>query len=478
MTKQIIWLVLLMVFSVALQAGPLQQKIAFEGKWYPANARFLRDITWFEEGGQHSDQQIFDALFKSIGEANHFILIDMFLYNSLMGNGLQNTRPLAEQLTRALLDRKQKNPEMRIVVISDPINTVYGSRESPYFARLQQAGISVVLTDLEKLNDSNTVYSKFWRIFIKPFGEGKDGGLFPNPFGEGRVSLRTYLRLLNFKANHRKLMVADSPGGTVGFVLSANPHDGSSSHHNVGVRFDGPAVWDLLKAEIPVLEFSGYPDEQMAALKRQQAKLQNSSSTRGSAGLQLKVVTENRIKREVLDWLDKAGEGDRVELLMFYLSDREIIKALKESHHRGADVRVILDPNKDAFGLEKSGVPNRPVADELDKAGIPVRWCNTHGEQCHSKVLTVSYRTGETRLILGSANFTRRNLDNFNLETDVAMKGEATLPVLLGARDYFELLWNNSEGYSLTVDYDSFKDDSRLRKWQYRFMEASGLSTF
>jgi hypothetical protein len=26
---------------------------------------------------------------------------------------------------------------------------------------------------------------------------------------------------------------------------------------------------------------------------------------------------------------------------------------------------MILDPNKDAFGLEKSGIPNRPVAAEL-----------------------------------------------------------------------------------------------------------------
>ena len=34
----------------------------------------------------------------------------------------------------------------------------------------EAADIPVVITDLRRLRDSNTVYSFFWRIFIKPFG--------------------------------------------------------------------------------------------------------------------------------------------------------------------------------------------------------------------------------------------------------------------------------------------------------------------
>ena len=52
---------------------------------------------------------------------------------------------------------------------------------------------------------------------------------------------------------------------------------------------------------------------------------------------------------------------------MFYLSNRDIVKSLLDASQRGVDVKLILDPNKDAFGMEKDGVPNRPVAHELVK---------------------------------------------------------------------------------------------------------------
>ena len=57
---------------------------------------------------------------------------------------------------------------------------------------------------------------------------------------------------------------------------------------------------------------------------------------------------------------------------MFYLSERQIVKALITAKERGVNVRVLLDPNKDAFGREKNGIPNRQVASELnDDAQCP-----------------------------------------------------------------------------------------------------------
>ena len=48
--------------------------------------------------------------------------------------------------------------------------------------------------------------------------------------------------MLNFKANHRKLIVADDgAGGLVALVCSADPNDGGSAHSNVGLRFAGAA---------------------------------------------------------------------------------------------------------------------------------------------------------------------------------------------------------------------------------------------
>ncbi|HCD06420.1 MAG TPA: phospholipase, partial [Methylophaga sp.] len=72
----------------------------------------------------------------------------------------------------------------------------------------------------------------------------------------------------------------------------------------------------------------------------------------------------------------------------------------------GVRLRVLLDPNKDAFGREKNGVPNRPVAHELMQAGATVRWCDTHGEQCHAKWLMHRGAEGQSMMLLGSTNLT------------------------------------------------------------------------
>jgi hypothetical protein len=47
---------------------------------------------------------------------------------------------------------------------------------------------------------------------------------------DGKITLRSYLNLFNFKANHRKTLVVDTAQGWKTLVTSANPHDGSSSN--------------------------------------------------------------------------------------------------------------------------------------------------------------------------------------------------------------------------------------------------------
>jgi hypothetical protein len=145
-------------------------------------------------------------------------------------------------------------------------------------------------------------------------------------------------------------------------------------------------------------------------------------------------------------------------------------------------VRLILDPNKDAFGIEKDGVPNRPVANELvtkSNNAIEVRWYRTQGEQFHTK-LTLIRQGAQLSASLGSANLTRRNLGNFNLEANVqaAMPADSALAKqLLG---YFDLIWNNDEQKLIeyTAPFGAYKDESQTRYWRYRFMEATGIGTF
>ena len=223
-----------------------------------SDVAFVADKTWIDEDGQrHLEQAIFNEVFHIIAEAQKLILLDMFLYTDFQGPVPETTRRVAGELTDALIAKKRSHPHMEIVVITDPVNELYGGLPSPYFDRLKQAGIRVVITDLRKLRDSNAVYSFFWRTLAKPFGNAPASTL-PNPIGPGRVSLRSYLELLNFKANHRKVLIADSDDTYLGFVSSANPHDGSSAHRNAAIRFSDGAVTDLIRSENAALALSGH----------------------------------------------------------------------------------------------------------------------------------------------------------------------------------------------------------------------------
>ena len=164
---------------------------------------------------------------------------------------------------------------------------------------------------------------------------------------------------------------------------------------------------------------------------------------------------------------------------MFYLSDRDIVEGLKVAAYGGVPVRLILDPNKDAFGHAKGGIPNRQVATELMQIpGIQLRWAATDGEQYHSKMLLTRDGSGGANLLLGSANFTRRNLGDFNLELSAVVSGPATAPVLERASNYFERGWKNDAGLTFTTDYSSYQEQSALKNLAYRFMEWSGMSSF
>ncbi|MBU2538905.1 MAG: phospholipase, partial [Proteobacteria bacterium] len=132
-----------------------------------------------------------------------------------------------------------------------------------------------------------------------------------------------------------------------------------------------------------------------------------------------------------------------------------------------------------AFGRSKNGIPNRPVASELverSDGAIQVRWYETHGEQFHSK-LTIISQPEHTVLIGGSANLTRRNIDDLNLETCLEVSGPAEAKVMREATGYFERIWRNRDG-NYSIDFKEFFEDSPLRYWLYRFQEWSGMSTF
>ena len=452
------------------------------------DVRLLIDTTVTDgRGRQVIRQEIFDEALRMVDAARELLVLDFFLFNDLAGetsSGAAPHRALSSELARHLLERRRAQPEMRIVLITDPINDMYGGAPSPLLAELRAAGIEVVITDLERLRDSNVAYSALWRLLVSWWdGDAHGEGWLPSPLETGpqRVTLRAWLRLLNFKANHRKLIVADDgEGQLVSLVTSGNPHDASSAHSNIGVRFTGPIARDILASEIAVARFSGWtgPDFVPAAAQR----VEPASADAAAPTARLQYLTEGAIRDALLDAIGTTERGEQIAIAVFYLSDRDVLDALVSAARRDVRVRIILDPNKDAFGRTKDGVPNRPVAAELVRRSggrIEIRWYRTHGEQFHVK-LAVVQRSSNLWALLGSANFTRRNLEDLNLEANVALETELDSPLARQLGGYFELLWDNDAlaVREYTADFPIYEDQSFARHWRYRLMEASGLSTF
>ncbi|SEK44900.1 phospholipase D-like domain-containing protein [Halomonas daqiaonensis] len=435
--------------------------------------RFLADETWYAPSGErHIRQEIFDEVLVMINQARRLVVLDMFLFNDFAGAAdNQAFRPLSTQVSDALIEQKGRHPDLEAVVITDPLNILYGGLELDHFQALRDAGVQVVITDLNRLRASNPLWSGIWHLGPRWLGNASDGGWLPNVLGPGRVPLRSYLALLNFNANHRKTLVVDHGDSWAGLITSANPHDASSLHGNVALRFEGAAALDLLASERPVAGWSGVNLGGLASPVVEEQSLEQA---------RLQVLTEGAIRDALLAAIQTSVEGDRLDIAVFYLAHREVIAALVAAHSRGVVLRVLLDPNSDAFGLEKGGIPNRPVAEELHEVSIPVRWCVSRGEQCHSKLLLhrPAEPGNEATMILGSANFTRRNLDDLNLETSVRLFGPAETPALLDATAFFERRWQSMPQRITSEPYEAHGDTSAWQRLRYRVMEASGLSTF
>lgn len=469
---------------------PMPAGVVVNGAWTPlheGDVQFLRDVTAADGYGHPIiDQQIFDAAFRLIADAERLIVLDVFLFNAHRGAIVDAPvhRPLSAELVRLLIDKRRAHPGIRILVVTDPINDVYGGEPSPELATLRAAGIEVVVTDLDRLRDSNPAWSAFWRIALRWWAKGGPGD-WPNPLDAGgeRVSLGVWARLANFKANHRKVIITDGPDGALhGLVMSANPHDASSGHSNVALRIRGPALAPLLASEVAIAHFSGWRGAPLPSVTGASANAHESAGAGTPAVGRVRIVTEEAIADALVAQLQACAAGDAIDIAMFYLSDRDVLGALHDAAARGAFVRVLLDPNKDAFGREKNGIPNRPVATELVAASdgaIRVRWVRTHGEQFHAKLAAIRGREGYW-LTLGSANFTRRNLDDYNLEANVIVETPRESPLETTVLAWFDGLWSNRApaGVEYTADFGAYADPGQLNYWGYRFMEATGISTF
>lgn len=480
-----------------------------ESRWCPidpSKCELLIDSTGYDPKTEKRvvKQEIFDEILAMIERSESFIVADFFLFNPWKGSIPESQRALSSELASALIAKKRSHPEHRILLLTDPINRIYGQDEPEFYSKMAEAGIQVVFTDLERLPHSNMLYSPVASFYghtlskLPILSRILDKRMVDNVFEEGRqkTSLLQFLRLLHFKANHRKLIVTDNSEGKPELLATSfNPADGSSAHSNIGILAQGAIAQAALETELKCIEWSSAnPD---CLLNTTTVKVGESADycrrflSCGNAAEpaadepRAKWLTEEAIRDRVLRMLSEAGPGDKVAIAMFYCSDRTIVRSIADAAYGGAEVRLILDANKDAFGREKTGIPNRPAAAEIlelagDEADLEIRWAATHGEQFHTKAMSiVNAESGKSQFICGSANWTRRNVQNLNLESCFYIENASRISYKFNA--YFNHIWHNEGNRVYTLDYDEVAEQGWSLFWKtmlYVFQEESGASTF
>lgn len=125
----------------------------------------------------------------------------------------------------------------------------------------------------------------------------------------------------------------------------------------------------------------------------------------------------------------------RIDLMCFVFSSREICDALLAAHKRGVKVRVLLDNvfSSEAVTKRWACVPFK----ELKSAGVPCKY-DDENSKLHHKVIIVDGQ----RVLTGSFNFSA-NAANENDENALILHSRAV------ARQYaaeFERLWNYYNG--------------------------------
>ncbi|HJF32229.1 MAG TPA: phospholipase D-like domain-containing protein, partial [Sporosarcina psychrophila] len=325
----------------------LPEGVSYEGDLHWTDeVEMFTDLTYAKNKEGDStvhELAIFDEVYAMIDRAEQFIVLDYFLFDHYYDEDIEFPK-IVQTMTKKLVEKKQNHPDMPIIFITDPLNTGYGSYETEWFTKMEDAGIEVIYTDLEPLRDSIPIYSGLYRSIFHWMDFEKTGWIANAMSSKApKMTLASYITLLNVKANHRKTVVTDKEA----LVSSGNPHNASGFHGNVALKVKGDVLNDILEAEEAVVNFTNG-----GTLPRVEVEEQDG----GNYAVQY--LTEKKILDGLLGDIAKAQEGDTIRVGMFFIAKRDLVNALIDAANRGVDVKMILDPNENSFGNEKSGLPN------------------------------------------------------------------------------------------------------------------------
>ncbi|HWW21641.1 MAG TPA: phospholipase D-like domain-containing protein [Steroidobacteraceae bacterium] len=453
--------------------------------------RFLRDLSAADASGAPlSERQIDAELQRMIEGAREIIVIDAGLFGDLPAAGPKAPRlrvapTVAAALTDTLLKAKQDQPALQVLMLVDPASSELSSASGP-IDRLRAAGIDLVPVATGRLRSPNAAFVAFWQLCCGWWSHGKGAGSWPNPIGVGPpgVAMGLWGRIPPYQRAHRQLIVADDGNGNLDGMIFSRPLNAEAALHSAtALRVSGPALDATLESEFAVAQFSGWfggGAMQARAQRMLERQRQSSSGPPPPETARARVVSESMIGESVVSLIDATGRHDSIEVAALYLCERDLVRALLDAARRGVAVRLLLDPDKDGYGYDRSGLPNRVVASELvasSDGAVRVRWYRTHGEQFSAGVVLIR-SSRRSLLAVGTADLSRRDLDDYNLAADFIVEVAPGSAPASDALNWFDTLWFNraSGGIEYSSDADVYADASQLRYWQYRLLEATGAA--
>ncbi len=356
--------------------------------------------------------------------------------------------PLNSELAEHLLARKRARPHIKIVLVTDPAHPAFGGTRAQMLAALEQSGIIVSRVRLTRLRDSNPLYSGLWRLLF---------GWWSDPFDEpqDRVTPATRMRMQNGKADQRQLTVADDGSG--GWIAVLAPPDAAA-----GLTLRGSVARAMIASELQIAAWSTEDDRLPAGPPLE---------GRGVGAIDVRFLTEGAIAVVLLDDIRAAGSGDEISVAVETLADRRLIAALLAAAGRGVRVQVLLGAKR---------MPNSSVAGELTRGGAGRIEVRRHADAAgsHLNLLSVRHRA-DSWVNLSSANFTRRDLNDLNLEAGVELRMPARAVPARAAADYFARLWAGADAAgTAAAGATDVAQVSAAEYWRYRLAEATGLSSF
>ncbi len=349
--------------------------------------------------------------------------------------------PLTADLADALLARKRLRPNVVMVVITDPGNEAFGGTASRILTSLEQSGIIVVRARLDRLRDSNPLYSGLWRLLL---------GWWSDPFDEppGQITPAAWARRQNFKADRRQLLAADDGSG--GWTVMLAPAAGAAA-----LTLRGALARAVIASELQVAAWSS-DDDRLPPIP--------TSAGRGVGSIDTRFLTEGAVADALLETLRAAASGDQIGIDVENLSERRIIAEMLRAAARGVHLQVVLARNAE---------PNRAVAAELEAGGlgrIELRW--RAAAAAPNPALLLVRHGADLWVNWGAPGFTRRDLDDLNLAAGVELRMPARAAAARSIAGYFAQSWARADADA------SFADGSATAYWLYRFAEATGLPSF